>query len=196
MPVEGHLWPFFARPAYLGYDNSEYGFYTVYRKIFRAIQADVENMNSYEEKSEETSIVDPETQNLIMKAPSFGDSETKLVDVAHFYLYWEKLPSILEDIWRNLSYSDLEAEEQELMLEDEEAETRRLQERYLDIIRNIVAHVKRIDPRYLEYIKNQQLLDNIPLTNYENNNSREIIEREIAPGKSNSCKIMKLIFSI
>jgi len=182
VPIEGHLWPFFARPAYLGYDDSEHGFYTVYRKVFRAIQADVENMNNYQAESEEMSIVDPETQNLIIRAPSFGDSETRLLDVAQFYLYWEKLPSILEDIWRNLSYSEL-AEERELMLEDEDAETRLLQERYLDIIRNIVSHAKRVDPRYLEYLKNKQLLDSIALTNYENN-SREIIgakPREIVP---------------
>jgi len=158
LPSEAGMWPFFARPAYLGFDDSEHGFYTVYRNIFKAIQYDVEQMNDFVEESEESSLVDPSTQYLIVRAPSFGDSETKLSEVAQFYVYWENLPNILEEAWKDLTYSGITNIE-EMMFEEDEDDRRLLQQRFIDIIRNLVGYVKRIDPRYLEYQKNKELLN-------------------------------------
>jgi len=177
LPSEAGMWPVFARPAYLGFDDSEYGFYTVYRNIFKAIQYDVEQMNDFVEESEESSLVDPSTQYLIVRAPSFGDSETKLSEVALFYVYWENLPNILEEAWKDLCYSGITNIE-EMVLEEDENERRLLQQRFIEIIRNLVGYVKRIDPRYLEYQKNKELLDNGSLDlEVRSYTGRDLVER-------------------
>ena len=91
---------------------------------------------------------------MILRAPSFGDSETKLAQVAEFYFYWENLPTLIEIAWENLCYSSLS--NQQLSYSNEEKQKRKyLQKKLVEIIQNLVTYVKLHDPRYRQFIQNR-----------------------------------------
>jgi len=104
--------------------------------------------------SEDQATLNTDANLMILKAPSFGDSETKLAQVAEFYFYWENLPTLIEIAWENLCYSSLSS--QQLAYSNEEKQKRKyLQKKLVEIIQNLVTYVKLHDPRYRQFIQNR-----------------------------------------
>jgi len=74
--IEDHnfdILPYFTSSCYSGYDDSDSGFYTVYRRVFDEI---VKEDTPYCEDGQE-------------KPPSFGYSNSPFEDVHAFYSHWE-----------------------------------------------------------------------------------------------------------
>lgn len=155
LAYESHKSLFFVRPAYLGYDDSESGFYTVYRNLFDVIKYNVEEMSDLVNDSEDHSIINNDANRTIFRAPSFGSSETKLAQVAEFYFYWENLPTLIDLAWENLCYSNLDNQQQLAYSSEEKQKRKHLQKKLIEIIQNLVTYVKLHDPRYRQYIQNK-----------------------------------------
>jgi len=105
--------------------------------------------------SEDQSIINTDVNRTILRAPSFGDSETKLAQVAEFYFYWENLPTLIDLAWENLCYSSLDNQQQLAYSTEEKQKRKHLQKKLIEIIQNLVTYVKLHDPRYRQYIQNK-----------------------------------------
>ncbi|KAL7647878.1 UNVERIFIED_CONTAM: hypothetical protein RMT77_001488 [Armadillidium vulgare] len=132
---EIHLYKYFCASCYTGFDDSERGFYTVYRRAFESIAA--KDMK-YMDEEEEISI------------PNFGRSDTDLEDVAIFYAYWQSYCTSMSFCWFD-KYDIRQATKRwvEKQIEKENKKIRdKAKKEFNEEVRSLVSFVRKRDKRW------------------------------------------------
>ncbi len=84
-----NIWIYFTTGCFSSYDDSEKGFYTVYRDVFEKIKIEQNKAYSSRDDTEEQQI----------KYEGFGNSETSLDRVLKFYEDWENFMTYKSFVW-------------------------------------------------------------------------------------------------
>lgn len=138
-PETMDLFAYFSTSCYSGFNDSEKGFYTVYRKIFDRIAAkDMEYMDDEEE----------------FVIPNFGRSDTDLEDVSQFYGYWMSYCTQMSFAWAD-QYDVREAKSMGRWVEKKiEAENKKCRvkakKEFNEEVRTLVAFAQKRDKRWKE----------------------------------------------
>lgn len=134
------LFKFFSSQCYSGFNDSEKGFYTVYRQVFEKLAAmDMPYMDDEEEE---------------IFIPSFGQSDSDLEDVGRFYAYWSSYCSSMDFHWAD-EYDIREAQRMGRWVEkkiekDNNKARQRARREFNEEVRALVAYVRKRDKRWLE----------------------------------------------
>lgn len=134
-----NLMKYFSASAYDGFDDSENGFYTVYRKLFVAIWEE-ERQNS-----------DPSSPLPQSSAPGFGTSKASYADIMNFYDFWGTYTSRMHFAWAD-KYNPSEGETRwarRAMEKENESERKSAKRERTDEIRALVQFIRRRDKRIL-----------------------------------------------
>lgn len=144
-----NLFQYFSSSCYANFDDSEDGFYTVYRKIFEEIAEEEEKAiklaNKYNGKNKNTNDRDSSA------FPTFGKSSSSYEDVVrHFYAFWSGFCTSLT--FDHLDkYNTTEAENRRI-LRAMEKENRKLKDQAKKerntTVRNLVEFIKKRDKRF------------------------------------------------
>jgi len=140
------IWPCFTRSYYKKHDDSEDGFYTVYRKVFEIIKGEEEKARQNNQDLDDDTYFSVGGKN----APGFGDSTTSLEKLQEFYKYWENFITFKSFSWKDI-YNLNEAQNRQikrLMEKDNKKERSKGKKKYIDTIKELVAYVKKRDQRY------------------------------------------------
>ena len=154
------IWSFFSRSCFEKFDDTEKGFYTVFRKVFETIKAEEEKAKQDRHDDDDSDDNDDNNIDIDMggkQAPGFGDSKLIAEKVIEFYKYWENFQTYKQFAWKDL-YNLNEAfnrQVKRLMQKDNKKERQKEKKKYLDTIKNLVEFVKKRDLRYQEFMKNQ-----------------------------------------
>lgn len=134
------LFKYFSSQCYSGFNDSEKGFYTVYRQVFEKLA--VLDMQYMDDEEEEIFI------------PSFGQSDTDLEDVGRFYAYWSSYCSAMDFRWAD-EYDIREAQRMGRWVEkkiekDNNKARQKARRQFNEEVRALVAYVRKRDKRWLE----------------------------------------------
>lgn len=132
------LFAYFSSQCYSGFDDTEKGFYTVYRQLFEKIAA--KDMQYMDDDEEDIAI------------PNFGKSNSDLEDVAQFYGYWSSYCTSMSFAWVD-EYDIREAQGMgrwvEKKIEKENNKVRlKARKEFNESVRSLVAYVRRRDKRW------------------------------------------------
>ncbi|XP_071526074.1 dnaJ homolog subfamily C member 21 isoform X2 [Panulirus ornatus] len=138
-PEDLNLFKYFSSQCYSGFNDSEKGFYTVYRQVFEKIS--VMDMQYMDDEEEEIVI------------PNFGHSDADLEDVAVFYGYWSSYCSSMDFCWAD-EYDIREAQRMgrwvEKKIEKDNSKARqKARKQFNEEVRALVAFVRKRDKRWL-----------------------------------------------
>lgn len=145
------VFQYFTTSCFKGYDDSEKGFYTVYRSVFEKIAK--EDMEFMEDKEE------------FCEIPSFGNSQSSYEEVvAPFYAYWMSYSTKKTYVWLD-PYNINETRERRVLklIEKENKKVRqRAKKERNEEIRNLVAFVRKRDKRVQIFNKlnEERILEN------------------------------------
>ena len=138
-----NVWRFFNSTCYTGHsDESETGFYAVYRGVFEDIA----------QREQDKTKSDP-TLKYATITLSFGNSETPIAEVLHFYSEWENFASKLNFAWSDVYHTvdaPNRATRRVMEAENNKARTNARRE-YTNQIRSLARFVKKRDPRVAAY---------------------------------------------
>ncbi|MPC35725.1 DnaJ subfamily C member 21 [Portunus trituberculatus] len=134
------LFKYFSSQCYSGFNDSEKGFYTVYRQVFEKLA--VLDMQYMDDEEEEIFI------------PSFGQSDSDLEDVGRFYAYWSSYCSAMDFRWAD-EYDIREAQRMGRWVEkkiekDNNKARQKARRQFNEEVRALVAYVRKRDKRWLE----------------------------------------------
>ncbi|CAD5113512.1 DgyrCDS2672 [Dimorphilus gyrociliatus] len=137
-----NVYEYFNSACYSGFDDSDNGFYTIYRKIFEKIAAeDIEYLD------------DPD--DLLLLYPCFGNSESTSEDVKIFYGRWEAYSTRKSFVWVD-EYDIREAPNRyvrrQIERENKKHRDKAKKERNEEV-QALVAYVKKRDKRMIAYRK-------------------------------------------
>lgn len=138
-----NVWRFFNSSCYSGHDDdSETGFYTVYRNVFDEIS-----------KRENDKTKSDPTLKYSTVTLSFGTSSTPHAEVLRFYAEWENFASVLNFAWADMYHTvDAPNRATRRVMEAENTKTRNAaRKEYTNQIRSLARFVKKRDPRYIAY---------------------------------------------
>lgn len=131
------LWDYFSPSAYKGFGDDEYGFYAVYRDVFKKIDSEDQPFRVQDSTDEEW-------------MPSFGNSESRYDDEVHeFYSAWQSYCTHLSYVWES-QYDVKEAPNRRVarIIEKENKKERDKHKRKRnELVRELVAYVRKRDPR-------------------------------------------------
>ncbi|XP_068238249.1 dnaJ homolog subfamily C member 21-like [Palaemon carinicauda] len=138
------LYEYFSSQCYSGFNDSEKGFYTVYRQLFERIA-----VNDLKYMDEEDDII----------IPSFGHSDMDLEDVARFYSFWSGYCTSMAFEWAD-EFDIREAHQMgrwvEKKIEKENNKARqKARKQFNEEVRALVAFVRKRDKRWQERKKVQ-----------------------------------------
>lgn len=143
------VFPYFSVSCFRGYDDSDNGFYTIYREVFNKLSAE-----------ESDYLAENDTA-----PPEFGKSDSSYEIVSKFYGYWSSFCTKKSYSWLN-TYDINEAENRRILrlmeLENKKVRERAKKERNEEI-RALVAFVRKRDKRvqqYAEYLKQKTAENN------------------------------------
>jgi DnaJ family protein A protein 5 len=137
------VWKFFNSTCYSGHDDdSETGFYTVYRKVFDEIA-----------KRESDKTKSDPTLKYSIATTGFGGSATSHSDVLKFYAEWENFASVLSFAWADMYHTvDAPNRATRRVMESENTKARSTaRKEYTNQIRSLARFVKKRDPRMAAY---------------------------------------------
>lgn len=130
------VFQYFNTSCYTGFNDSEVGFYTVYRKVFEKCAE--EDLEYREDKGSEC------------EPPSFGDSLSSYDEVVHlFYGFWESYTTAKSYVWVE-KYDTREAPNRQirrLMEQDNKKLRDKAKKERNEEIRELVAFVRKRDKR-------------------------------------------------
>lgn len=127
-----NVWQYFSSSCFSDYDDSQTGFYTVYRELFERIH----------DMEKEQTINGPDY-------PTFGNSSSPASEVYSFYSHWDNFVTSLIFSWED-KYNILEAPNRQVKraMEKENSKFRDdARKEYISKIRSLVAYVKKRDER-------------------------------------------------
>lgn len=138
------LYGFFSSQCYSGFNDSEKGFYTVYRQLFEKIA-----VNDMRYMDEEDDII----------IPNFGHSDMNLEDVGRFYTYWSGYCTTMAFEWAD-EFDIREAHQMgrwvEKKIEKENNKARqKARKQFNEEVRALIAFVRKRDKRWQERKKLQ-----------------------------------------
>ncbi|XP_053634593.2 dnaJ homolog subfamily C member 21 [Cherax quadricarinatus] len=137
-PETVDLFEYFSSQCYSGFNDSEKGFYTIYRQVFEKIAAkDMQYMDDEEE----------------IIIPDFGSSDTDLEDVAEFYGYWSSYCTSMDFHWAD-EFDIREAQRMGRWVEkkiekDNNKARQKARRQFNEEVRALVAFVRKRDKRWL-----------------------------------------------
>lgn len=147
-----NLFQYFSSSCYANFDDSEDGFYTVYREVFRTIAQEELDANELASRLSNKSKVPKKDQ--IISYPTFGDSKSKYEEaVRPFYAFWS-------GFYTNLTFDHLdkynttEAENRRILraMEKENKKVKEVARKERNSnVRNLVEFVKKRDKRLKAY---------------------------------------------
>lgn len=126
------LWGYFSESCYTAMDDSESGFYRIYRDAFEQL--------IQQENASATKLVD---------YPSFGDSTLGRAEVIEFYNQWSNFVSVLTFSWED-EYNATEAPDRRVRREIEKINKKARdagRKKYVDQVHQLVSYVRKRDPR-------------------------------------------------
>eukprot|EP00854_Cymbomonas_tetramitiformis_P007212 gene7212-8594_t len=133
---EVDLGPYFEPGAFKGYKNTPKGFYNVFGEVFAALfQQEIE--------------VSPD----VPEAPDLGGPTATAKQVNDFYSFWINFTSVKEFAWAD-EYNPASAPTRKIRrLMEEENKKRRRKEKgaFVDLVRQLAAHVRSKDTRFAKY---------------------------------------------
>lgn len=88
-----NIWTYFTSSCFKGYDDSEGGFYYVYRDVFEKVKSEEAKAWAMREEDEE------DGEKEMRKYEGFGDSNTVIKRVLQFYDDWENFTTYKSFIW-------------------------------------------------------------------------------------------------
>ncbi|CAM1325383.1 DNAJC21 (predicted), partial [Pycnogonum litorale] len=136
------VFPYFTVSCFSGYDDSEKGFYSIYREVFDKIAA--EDMEFLLEKSTDIEI------------PKFGDSTSSYEEVVHpFYAHWLSYCTLRSYVWVE-TYDIREAPNRRVvrLMEKENKKLRdQAKKKRNEEVRTLVEFVRKRDKRVQAYRK-------------------------------------------
>lgn len=146
-----NLFQYFSSSCYANFDDSEDGFYTVYRKLFEELAE--EELKAHELAARHAKGGSKQTKSRkdeTPEFPTFGDSKSDYDDVVRpFYAYWSGFCTILTFDQLD-KYNTLEAENRRILRlmekENKKLKEQARKERNLSV-RNLVEFVKKRDRR-------------------------------------------------
>ncbi len=130
------LWGFFTEACYGGMDDSNTGFYRVYRDLFEALVTQENNSSNCSK---------------LVDYPSYGDSTSTNAQVINFYNQWSNFTTVLSFSWED-EYNTTEAPDRQTRREIEKLNKRHRdagRKKYVEQIHSLVAYVRKRDPRYI-----------------------------------------------
>ncbi|CRG94114.1 DnaJ protein, putative [Plasmodium gallinaceum] len=140
-----NIWEYFNNNCYSGFDDSEKGFYNVYKNLFDEIikEENEEIQKKYKNNKEK------------INAPSFGNSKSSGKDIDAFYEFWSNFTTVKKFDYSYDYIKSCEFENRNVRRTLKKVnEKRSLKERkeYNENIRSLVHHLKKYDVRYLNRI--------------------------------------------
>eukprot|EP01128_Nolandella_sp_AFSM9_P011312 TRINITY_DN801_c0_g1_i1.p1 TRINITY_DN801_c0_g1~~TRINITY_DN801_c0_g1_i1.p1 ORF type:complete len:597 (+),score=169.39 TRINITY_DN801_c0_g1_i1:113-1903(+) len=129
-----NLWPYFSRMAYDGFDDSDTGYFTVFRTVFEQLAAEEAKMG---------------TKQTAVEYPTFGAADSAYSGVRQFYSVWGMFASSQSFSWKDL-YKTTEAPNRQVrrLMEKENKKARSTAKRkFNEVVRKLVGHMKKADPR-------------------------------------------------
>ncbi|KAK3856240.1 hypothetical protein Pcinc_037423 [Petrolisthes cinctipes] len=136
-PENLDLFKYFTRQCYSGFNDSEKGFYTVYRQVFEDIAA------------KDMKYMDDEEDIII---PNFGSSDSDLEDVGQFYRYWSGYCTAMEFHWAE-TYDMREAHQMGRYVQrkagrDNRKARQKARKEFNEEVRALVMFVRKRDKRW------------------------------------------------
>ncbi|XP_076063989.1 dnaJ homolog subfamily C member 21 isoform X3 [Oratosquilla oratoria] len=129
------LFHYFSSSCYSGYDDSEKGFYTVYRHLFDELTA------------QDLKYIDDEEDHII---PSFGNSTSEMEDVVAFYGFWSSYCTAMSFAWAD-EY-DIRIAPNRYVEKKIDKENKKIRDKarkeYNEQVRTLVAFVRKRDKRW------------------------------------------------
>ena len=140
-----NIWIYFTTGCFKGFEDTEGGFYPIYRNVFQLIKA--EEFKAYSLRKD--------LQEDHKKFEGFGDSQTSMDRVLNFYEDWDNFTTYKTFAWIE-DYDTRDAENRWVRREmEKENKKQRLTEKknYIKTIRDLVGYIRKRDPRFMEYLR-------------------------------------------
>jgi DnaJ family protein A protein 5 len=148
---ENHLMRYYSVECFTGYNDSDTGFYAVYRELFTKLA-----QQEMELDNQAVADLDPHLENVYTNIP-FGHSGSKYEedDLSTFYLEWLNFSSRRSFAWLDKwRLSDAPNRQYKRGMEKDNKKARDAGRRaYNDVVRSLAAFVRKRDPRYKAYME-------------------------------------------
>lgn len=140
-PDDVNLYEYFTASCFDGFDDSESGFFTVYRRVFDLL---VEEEADYDSKAKSW--------------PGFGEGVSKWCDVQKFYSHWKNFNTYKTFAWKDeYKVNEMEDRYSRRMADRINQKSRSsARKEYLQTVENLVQFVYRRDPRVKAELERQE----------------------------------------
>ena len=141
---ELNVMAYYSSSCYDGFDDSDSGFFAVYRDLF--IQISDEDMRHGEEKDWE-------------EPPKFGDSKSDYDSVRNFYGWWQSYCTRKTYLWLDDLWDIREAENRRIlraMEKENKKKTDDAKKEFNEQVRLLVNHIRKKDPRCIAQREKQK----------------------------------------
>lgn len=138
-----NIFEYFIGSCYKDFNDSEKGFYTVYRKVFEKIIGEEEEARQYEDEKFGN-------YESYLLSPTFGTENQNIEGIKKFYDYWDAFVTCKSFAWADEYKADRDDDRFIKRATDKENKKirQKAKKNYLSTIADLVSFVRKRDPRW------------------------------------------------